>query len=201
MAFNTIIDCGAACTDFLLPALPTDPNCVSGYAKSEIKHLVIRPKLADGTLAANPFTDWATATGSAGLGLATGAIDNTSVNNTLCHHLKGIGNIGAADVATQIIHDDIEVVVNRANELNFMIKALDDLTYEYLRRLQCSRADSLNFYYGTEPHIIGVLDGLVPNFLNVNFVYAEGKTEIVTATVVIRWDSNSDPDRKNNPLA
>ena len=201
MAFNTITSCGADCTDFLLPALPSDPNCISGYAKSEIKHLLIRPRLANGTLADNPFdTTWGTGATGVALAVTAANIDNTIVDNSKTHHMKGIGNIGDADVATQLIHDDVEVVVNRAYELSFVVKTLDDLTYAYLMKLQCNRSDSLNFYYGTEPHILGIADGLVPNFINVNFAYSEGKTEVVSATIVLRWDANSEAERRNNPL-
>lgn len=125
---------------------------------------------------------------------------NDNTDNTRGKYLPGIGSLPAPDVTTQRIVDTVEVVTYKEYTLTHKVRALDDLRYEYLRKLQCSPVSYKFWMYTKGEQMIGGATGIQPVFTNVNFIYAEGKTEIVEAQLIIRFGSSAcDPPRADIP--
>ena len=181
---NSFCDCGDCSTDFLLPALPTDPNCVAGYQKSEITILLMMP-----TNATKP-TDWTSRTDWE----AVLANDNT--DNTKGKYLRGIGSLPAPEVTTVRVVDAVDIITYKEFTITHKIRALTDVKYNYLKSLQCNPTNYTFWYYTKADYLFGGSTGIQPFSTDVNFIYDEGKTSIVEAQLVIKWGTEScDPAR------
>lgn len=184
MFVNTFCDCGDCSNDFLLPALPADPNCIAGYAKSEITMLIMIP---DG---ASLPTDWTSKADWEDV------LANDNTDNTKGKFLRGIGSLPAPEVTNIRIVDSVEVTTYKEYTITHKIRALSDEKYTFLKSLQCNPINYVFWFYTMGDYLVGGATGIRPIMTDVSFIYEEGKTSIVEAQVTIKYGiATCDPDR------
>lgn len=189
----TDITCPAACDDtFLLPALPSDPDCLLTPSLSQISDLFITP-----CGAANPF-DWAEDPVEA----VADEIDNTDTTNAKTKHLVGVGEI--ADHAPTVFNAPKlqRLITKRRYTLNFTVLVTDQSVYDFLRYLQCNWTEFTFQWANLGDSLFGDTDGIKPSLVDVFFTAGGGEEDVEQARLQIEFDTtNGFPRRNTNPLA
>lgn len=188
----TTPNCPADCdSEFLLPALPEDPDCELTERFSEISDLFITPCGVD-----NPF-DWT----QSPVALVADAIDNTDTANLKTKQLVGIGTIGDHEATTRVTARFRRNIIKRRYTLEFTASVADDLQYEFARYLQCNWREFVFQYATVGGDLFGDVNGIIPSFVDVFLPKASGEEAAQEARYVIEFDTtNGDPRRGVNPL-
>lgn len=194
LTINTFLSgCGADCDDVvLLPAIPEEQDCtVYGQLKGEISDLYIIPTGAPAIMASWSTTPTAVAN----------AVDNTVTDNSKSKWLVGIGDRPAPEKTRVQYPKEKSKITERLYTLNFVVKQLDAATYDFLRQLQCGSTGFTFYYADLNDYIYGDSDGITPDSVDVDFVHASGTGNYITATIILTWKADGDPQRRVNPLS
>lgn len=188
----TDLTCPAACDDtLLLPALPSDPDCLLTPVRSQISDLFITPCGAD-----NPF-DWTVDPVEA----VADAIDNTDTTNAKTKHLVGTGEI--TDHAPTVYEGPklSRLITSRRYTLNFTVLLTDQLTYDFMRYLQCNWKDFSFQWANLGGNLFGDTDGARPSLVDVFFPQGSGNEDVEIARLQLEFDTTNGFIRRNaNPL-
>lgn len=190
----TDITCPSACGGTLnYGALPEDPNCVSVPPLAEIQHVYIQP-----TGATAPF-DWSTPTAPTAV---SGAIDNTTTDNSKTKHLVIIGSQVDPEETIYNGPGGSQVVSNRRYTMNGRTPITAQSIYDFLKQIQCNNLNFV-FWFGTRGgYLFGGENGIYPAASNARFPKNEGNESVEEGTIILTYDSdNGDPPRTPNPLA
>ncbi len=191
---NQFYSCPADCTTVPFLALPDDCSLLPD--SSEITHLWIKPSAA-----ASPFTGWSDTTRTT-ITATAGAIDNTDILDTKVKYLKGIGSIAVPDKTTVTLAAFKTVTSRRTFTLSFILPSLkDDLYYDFALQMQCGNTDGFTIFYGTDANVFGKADGIVLTGSDVDMPKDSGRDSVEQATLLLTFESVTDPIRRNNPLS
>lgn len=183
-------DCATALT---MPALPED-MCQKAQVDAEIDMLLFQGS-ADGPTDASSAVAW-----------TSGMIDNTDTTGTDFHYLIGSGTIAAAEATIQTGARGAESVIRRTYTLVFDVFDISEPeTYDFLRTLECgstlprlmytSRGGWLYCKVGAST---ATDNGITIKSLQVDFIKEKDAGD--KATLTIKWDAKTNPDRVTNPL-
>lgn len=188
----TDITCPAACDDeFLLPALPSDPDCLLPPVLAQISDLFITPCGVE-----NSF-DW-TATP---VDAVANAIDNTDITNTKTKHLVGTGEIGDHSPTVYEGPKLTRLITKRRYTLNFTVLVTDQEVYDFLRYFHCNWQDFSFQWANLGGNLFGDTDGVRPSLVDVFFTAGGGNEDVEQARLQIEFDTtNGFPRRSVNPL-
>lgn len=189
--------CSLDCAPHIYPALSVDQNCNGIPNISELTDLWIKPNGA--AIAEIPFSNWGTTTDTQ-ITFNAIAVDNTVIDNSKVKWLTGVGNIAAPEKVTLAGVKGSEFILHRTYTVSYTITNLSDLQYDFLVSLQCNPLD-FTYWYANEAHVFGKEMGISPLSVDVDFIYAEGQTSVESATLVLKFRSKRDPERRNNPTA
>ena len=190
---NFLTGCPADCdSDLLLTAIPVEQDCPN-YERtlSQISDLVIQP---DG--ATTPFSSWSTTPAN-----VSGAIDNTDETNAKCKWVVGKGGIAAPDKTNTPYPKLKTKTTKRRYRLEFQVFQLTADQYDFCRLLQCGWTSFTFWYADLGAWIYGSATGIAPVFCDCDFSKGNGDSDVNTATIIIEWEADGDPERRVSPLA
>lgn len=194
---NTFITCPTDCdTNIVLGDIPVNQDCTDYPQRyAQICGVVLTP------IGAAAPIDW---TAAPNVTLVVGEIDNADVTGTKSKYIVVEGEIGDPG------EDEVEypkrqtVVANRTYEASLTVKNLEDGMYDLLRLLQCPGAASqFTVQYETiGGWLFGNDDGSGINLTYLTSVFNRpgGRDDRESATIRMRWDAITDPDRGLSPL-
>lgn len=176
-----------------MPALPED-MCQKAQIDAEIDMILLQGSDAGPTDA------------SSGAAWTSGMIDNTDTTGAKFHYLIGSGTIAAPEATTQTGARGAESVIRRTYTLVFDVFDLSEsTTYDFLRTLECgstlprlmytSRGGWLYCKVGAST---AADNGITIKSLTVDFIKEKDAGD--KATITIKWDAKTNPDRVTNPL-
>lgn len=190
----TDITCPSACGGTLnYGALPTDPDCISVPPLSEISDIYIQA-----TGATAPF-DWTTPTAPTAV---SGAIDNTTTDNSKTKHLVVIGNQGDPEETVYNGTKGSQVVGLRRYTIEGRTPITAQSIYDFLKQIQCNNLNFV-FWVGTRGgYLFGGATGISPAASNARFPKVEGSEGYEEGVIILQYETdNGDPPRVPNPLA
>lgn len=190
----TDVTCPSACGGTLnYGALPSDPNCVSVPPLSEISDIYIQP-----TGATAPF-DWTTPTAPTAV---SGAIDNTTTDNSKTKHLVVVGNQGDPEETIYNGPKGTTVVGLRRYTIEGRTPITAQSIYDFLKQIQCNNLNFV-FWFGTRGgYLFGGATGINPASSNARFPKEEGNEGYENGIIILEYETdNGDPPRVPNPLA
>jgi hypothetical protein len=199
ICLNEFLTCPDCPTALPLADLPVNYTCFDLPIQSEIQWIFFVPVDATGVplAGANPFTSWATVPT-----ITVGAVDNSDPLKT--HVIQVVGNLDAPTKQVAIQPGFKSTTFKRTYAPSLEVTSLGDLTYEFMKTLQCGRTDGYKIFYGiTGGYVFGDVtgNGICLREIDVDFVYARGEESFVSATILPKWSADGEAVRRTNPYA
>lgn len=182
---NSFLTCPADCDDELtLGPIEVVQDCTAYSQRySQLCGLILMPDGA--TLPA----DW---TSAADWG---DVIDNAITGNAKGRYLVGEGEIGEPEGVEAEYPKRKTRVSSRVYTLEFSVRNLSDVQYEFLRQLQCGWIDFTFWHETVGGRLFGGTTGIEPLGVNVSFLYSGGRDDKEEAVITLTFESDGDPDR------
>lgn len=193
--------CPDDCDDGVIyPELAEDQNCISSTAFSKLSQICdlwIRPN--EVTTAPTAFT-----TGDMGAYL-TAEVDNTNTDNTKIKWLVGKGELTVPDKTTLALPKGQSRTTKRTYTINYEVFGIDKRKYKFLQTLQCGDTGFDFQFANLGGDLFGDEDTspffITPTSIDVDMPLGAGDDDTVSATIVITFDANVNPDCILNPFA
>lgn len=135
---------------------------------------------------------------------AAANIDNSVADNSKIKCIEVQGGIAEPTETVEPMPKDTEIVTKREYTGTFIVKRLDDLTYNFLRALQCGYDGGI-FYEDLACYFYSASDGsgnsIKVKKTTVKFIKSNDNTTVNSATLEMTWVQCKDPERTDNPLA
>lgn len=186
------INCDSiACPDGALGAMNTiDQNCAGNINQSEINSLV----LWHPTQGTDPTTNWPSSV------VGDFSIDNTDATDADQKRIFGQGDLAAPDNLQVTTNDFNSVSLAKTYTLNFDIYDLGSDTYDYLRKIDCSKVKPKFLYTTVGGFMYGKEGGIQATAWNIAFILERGEGSIERCQITITFKARTAPDRISSPL-
>ena len=186
------IDCSSiTCPDGTLGAMDAiNQDCNDNIYQSEINSLIWWHPTAGADI-----TNWGPS-----LAASDFDIDNTDGTDAKQKRIFGQGDLSAPEYSTVTTNNFNQVDLPSTYTVNFDIFDVGGNSYDYLRKLQCSKVKP-NFVFTTVGgKIWGDGDGITPTMFRLSPILERGEESVEKWSLVITWKSHTAPDRQANPL-
>ena len=186
------IDCSSiTCPSGALGAMDLiNQDCNDNIVQSEVNSLIWwHPELGTG------ITNW-------GPSLATGDfdIDNTDATDAKQKRIFGQGDLSAPDYSTVTTNNFNVVDLPSTYTLNFDIFDVGGDSYDYLRKLQCSKVKPAFVFTTVGGKVYGDGSGIAPTMFRLSPILERGEESVEKWSLVLTWKAHTAPDRQTNPL-
>tara|TARA_R110002096_G_C14481206_1_gene713857 strand:+ start:176 stop:760 length:585 start_codon:yes stop_codon:yes gene_type:complete len=185
------VDCSTiTCPSGALGAMNAQSADCAAVVQSEVNSIVWwHPTLG------TSITNW-------GSSLATGDfdIDNTDATDVKMKRLFGVGDMPAPEFSSVTVNNFNQVDIAGTWTLNFDIYDVGDLSYDYLRKLECGKVKPQFVFTTVGGKIYGDGDGITATQFRLSPVLERGEESIEKWVLSITWKSQTAPDRVDNPL-
>ena len=173
------------CGGVQLGELPEDSECGCLIAPplSQICGVVILPNGAKSPL------DWTNKSD------IESTIDNTVNNNTRGKWLLGIGEIAEPQEIIAELGRTYIKYARRVYTLVHEVPICDQITYNFLLKLQTNWTGFNFWYYTVGCHFYGKSGGIRPAYVTVTFPKGRGEEDVEIGNVKITWYADGDPLR------
>jgi hypothetical protein len=185
------IDCtDVDCPDGVLGAMDNQSENCNDVVQSEVNSLIFWHP----TLGTAP-TNW-----GPGIAAIDFSIDNTDATDADQKQIFVTGAMAEPEDVTKTVNGFQEVVISRTFTLTATLFTFGDVTFDYLRKLQCGKVKPQFDFTTAGDKLIGKDGGITPSKFTLNYVLDEGEESCEKWTFEIQWKSLTAPDRLDNPL-
>lgn len=197
--------CQAACADITLLNVSGACFSPSTLEESEIIGVYMsEPATASPKTPKNPITNWTNT------GLAADADTNktavlawiATVNNTSAGGLRYIEGIGdkPEPSTSEVTGPSGQIArISKTHILNFDILTVDNLNYEFLRKLD-GCGGRVFIWYVTKQYIYGGMNGIEVNVTKAPHLLSRGAGSVGLNTIEFSWTATTDPARDFNQV-
>jgi hypothetical protein len=186
------IDCSTVnCPDGALGAMDIiSQNCNDNIVQSEVNSII----LWHPTIGTAP-TNW-------GPTMIVGdfSIDNTDATDAAQKQIYGQGDMPLPEFQSVTTNNFNAVDIAGTFTLNFDIFDVGSLSYDYLRKLQCSTVKPYFIFSTVGGYLYGNDGGITPTQFRLSPVLERGEESVEKWTCTITWKARTAPDRVPNPL-
>ena len=186
------IDCSTVtCPSGALGAMDIiSQNCNDNIVQSEVNSIILwHPTL--GTAPAN----WGPT-----MAVVDFLIDNTDVTDVKQKQIYGQGDMPLPEFQSVTTNNFNAVDIAGTFTLNFDIFDVGSLSYDYLRKLQCSTVKPQFIFSTVGGKLYGNTDGITPTQFRLSPVLERGEESVEKWTCTLTWKARTAPDRVPNPL-
>ena len=186
------IDCSSiTCPSGALGAMDAiNQDCNDNIYQSEINSLIWWHPTAGTSI-----TNW-----GASLAASDFEIDNTDGTDAKQKRIFGQGDLSAPEYSTVTTNNFNQVDLPSTYTVNFDIFDVGGNSYDYLRKLQCSKVKPSFVFTTVGGKIWGDGDGITPTMFRLSPILERGEESVEKWSLVITWKSHTAPDRQANPL-
>ncbi len=127
-------------------------------------------------------------------------IDNTDATDIKQKRLFGVGDMPSPEFQSVTVNNFNQVDIAGTWTLNFDIYDVGDLSYDYLRKLECGKVKPAFVFTTVGGKIYGDGDGITATQFRLSPVLERGEESIEKWVLAITWKSQTAPDRLDSPL-
>lgn len=180
---NSFLDCPTDC-DLTLGPVEVYQDCIAYKQRlSQLCGLIILPDEADLPADWTDAQQWAL------------VLDNSITGNEKGRYLAGEGEVDEPE-ADETNYPKREIrITKRLYTLDFTVKNLSDIQYEFLRQLQCGWKGFRFWYETLGGRLLGGAGGITPFFVDAVIPYDGGRSDKERGEIMIQFESDGDPDR------
>jgi len=183
------------CPDGGLGAMTAQSADCANVYQSEVNSLVWWHPTGGSTGTPTNITNW-------GATLATSDfdIDNADATDVKQKRIFGVGDMPSPEFSSVTVNNFNTVDIAGTWTLNFDIYDVGSSSYDYLRKLECSKVKPQFVFTTVGGKIYGDADGITPTQFRLSPVLERGEESIEKWVLTITWKSQTAPDRYDNPL-
>lgn len=176
------VNCPSDCSAHLLPAIVADQECTSyDLADSQVSGIYFVPPDRDKPVDWTQPGDW------------EAVLNNSTPGES--KYLVGIGGVAEAEKEVVELFKGKNKVARRTYEVTLTVQNLSDAQYEFLRALQCGDTSFTFWFENMGGHLFGGPSGIKPSYADCDLPLSSDRTAYEDATVILRFDARTDPDR------
>ena len=185
------VDCSTlVCPDGALGAMNAQSQDCASVNQSEVNSLIFWHP----TLGTAP-TNW-----GAGMAAIDFNIDNTDATDVAQKQIFGVGDLPAPEFQSVVVNNFNSVDIAGTWTLNFDLYDIGDDTYDYLRKLECSKVKPQFIFSTVGGYLYGKDGGITPTQIRLSPVLERGEESVERWSLIITWKGQTAPDRVENPL-
>lgn len=186
------IDCDTiTCPDGALGAMNAiDQNCAGNVNQSEINSLIWWHP----TLGTDPTTNWPSPL------VGDFSINNANATDVDQKRVFGQGDIPAPDNLKVTTNDFNSVSLNKTYTLNFDVYDIGNNTYDYLRKIDCSKVKPKFLYTTVAGFMYGKEGGIQAIDWDIAFINERGEGSVERCQITLKFKGKTAADRVASPL-
>lgn len=184
------VDCSTLiCPDGALGAMNDQSQDCASVVQSEVNSIIFwHPTLGSGPAVWPPTAP------------SDFDIDNTDATDVKQKQIFGIGDMPAPEFQSVVVNNFNEVDIAGTWTLNFDLFDAGSDTYDYLRKLECSKVKPQFIFSTVGGYLYGKDGGITPTQLRLSPILERGEESVEKWTFTITWKGQTAPDKVPNPL-